>query len=105
MFCDAVKLCNDKITSLDNIQTIFNIKSAMNKGDISDTLLKYFPDTIAVTRPKVQTKAIPKPNWVSGFIEGEGNFAIKILKNSKYKSGYSARVWFQVNQHYRDDLQ
>lgn len=89
---------------MDNIQTVLNIKSAMNKGGISDTLLSYFPDTIAVTRPEVQTKAIPNPNWVSGFIEGEGNFAIKILKNSKYKSGYSARVWFQVNQHYRDDL-
>jgi len=34
----------------------------MNKGGISDTLLNYFPDTIAVTKPEVQTKAIPNPN-------------------------------------------
>lgn len=62
MFCEVVKLCNDKKLSLDNIQTILNIKATMNKGNISETFLKEFPNTIARIKPEVQTKAIPSPH-------------------------------------------
>jgi hypothetical protein len=80
-----------------------NIKAAMNKGGISEILLKYFPNTVAISRPYVKFQAIPNSFWVAGFVDGEGNFSIKITKNNKYKMGSSARVWFQVNQHYRDN--
>jgi len=58
-FCEIVELCNAKISSLDNIQTILNIKAAMNKGVISDTLLESFPNTVAISRPDIKPQAIP----------------------------------------------
>jgi len=103
LFCEIVKLCNAKISSLDSIQTILNIKAAMNKGGISDMLLESFPNTVAISRPDVKPQAIPNSFWVTGFVDGEGNFSIKITKNNQYKTGSSVRVWFQVNQHYRDN--
>ena len=47
-------------------------------------------------RPIIQNQIIPDPNWVSGFIEGEGSFYIKISN----KDQVSFR--FLVTQHERD---
>jgi len=59
LFCEIMNLCNAKISSLDSIQTILNIKAAMNKGGISDTLLESFPNTVAISRPYIKPQAIP----------------------------------------------
>lgn len=40
--------------------------------------------------------------WVSGFIDGEGNFAILLNRNPTITLGYQAQLRFSVCQHVRD---
>ena len=42
------------------------------------------------------------PNWITGFVDGEGCFHIAINKNSKSKTGFQVTPEFTVVQHERD---
>jgi hypothetical protein len=70
----------------DGLQKIVSIKASMNSNGLSDVLKAEFPDVIPVPRPLVVDKDIKDPNWVAGFVDGEGCFFIDI-----YKTGCFAR--------------
>lgn len=80
---------------------IVSIKASMNKG-LSEDLKTAFPNVTPVSKPFVDVAIIPDPNWVAGFVSGEGCFSINIAKSSSCKTG--SRVWssFQITQHSRD---
>ena len=42
------------------------------------------------------------PNWVSGFVDGEGTFYVGINKNDTMKIGYQVLPEFRVVQHKKD---
>jgi hypothetical protein len=42
------------------------------------------------------------PDWVTGFVDAEGTFAIKVIKRSKYKLGWNAEPSFSINMHSKD---
>jgi hypothetical protein len=42
------------------------------------------------------------PQWVVGFIDGEGCFHISIARNSTMKLGYQVSLEFTITQHIRD---
>jgi len=42
------------------------------------------------------------PDWVSGFVDGEGTFYVGINKNSTMKSGYQVLPEFRIVQHKKD---
>jgi len=42
------------------------------------------------------------PQWVSGFVDGEGTFYVGINKNSTMKIGYQVLPEFRIVQHKRD---
>lgn len=44
------------------------------------------------------------PNWVTGFVDGEGCFFINIVKVTDQKIDYSVKLQIIVGQHYRDKL-
>lgn len=52
--------------------------------------------------PERGMASIPDPNWVSGFVTGEGNFDVKITKSLTHKLGYRVSLRFRVSQHVRD---
>ena len=108
-------------TSLDGLQQIINIKASLNLG-ISEIVKSEF-EVKPVKRPEIQTTTIPDPNWVSGFVSGEGKFDAGIrtssysqIKNIKdislssdtylNKSGEIRRgrvyLRFRLTQHERD---
>nr|UYR51097.1 hypothetical protein [Morchella crassipes] len=64
----------------EGVQEIVNLKASMNFGELSDNLLSAFPNTVAVSRPIVKDPVIYDPEWVSGFVEGEGCFFVNIYK-------------------------
>lgn len=72
----------------------------MNLG-LSELLKFEFNNFTPVERPIIFTKYIPNPNWISGFVTGEGNFDVKI-HNSKNKIGYRVRLRFRIWKHERD---
>ena len=42
------------------------------------------------------------PQWVAGFIDGEGCFHVSIVNNKTMKTGYEVQLQFSITQHIRD---
>lgn len=60
-----------------------------------------FPNTKSVLRPLVESSEIPHPQWLAGFVSGEGCFFINIFKATT-KLGFAVTLVFQLTQHSRD---
>jgi hypothetical protein len=85
---------------IEGLQQIINIKASMNLG-LSDIIKSDFNNIIPVERPIILITNIPDPNWISGFVTGEGSFDVSI-KQSKNKIGYQVLLRFRISQHQRD---
>ena len=62
---------------------IVNLRASMNNG-LSDMLKAAFPETKPVPRLDIEFQGIPNPNWVSGFVEGEGCFLIRVQEHKQF---------------------
>lgn len=56
-----------------------------------------------IERPLIKFKGIVHPNWLVGFVDGEGCFHVKI-KNAKSSLGYQVLITFSIAQHSRDEF-
>lgn len=73
----------------------------MNLG-IDEEIKKEFNNIVSVNRPlTIEAENIPDPQWIAGFVNGEGTFDVKIYK-SKTKIGYAVQLRFRIPQHERD---
>lgn len=45
---------------------------------------------------------IINPNWISGFVDGEGTFYVGVNKNASMKTGYQVLPEFRIVQHEKD---
>lgn len=72
----------------------------MNQG-LSSNLKIVFPNTNPIARPIINFQGIPHPNWLVGFIDGEGCFYVSTRKN---KSKLGVGMIFSISQHSRDHL-
>jgi LAGLIDADG endonuclease len=101
LFKQIVELMNNNAyLNIEGIHQIINIKAAMNLG-LSEILRSEFKDFNQVERPLIQTETIPVPYWVTGFVDGEGTFDIKIY-SSKTNVGFAVQLRFRIPQHERD---
>jgi hypothetical protein len=95
LFKEIVNLLNNKIHfTLEGIQKIVNLRASINKG-LSEDLKKSFSNTIPFTKIITNNFKEINPNWLVGFVDGEGSFYVKPVK-----SGFS--VNFSISQHIRD---
>lgn len=101
LFSMIVDLMNKKehLTE-EGVIKIISIRSSMNKG-LSDSLKKAFPAAKQVDRPLIHSQNIKSPLWLVGFVDGEGTFHIKIVKN-KNNTKNQVMLYFSVTQHSRD---
>ena len=90
-------------SSIEGINKILSIKKSMNKG-LSDTLKINFPTILPEPRPEVSGLSIPDPNWLRGFVDEEGYFYVRSLKNKNYSTGFSVNLIFSISQHVRDEV-
>ena len=81
------------------------MKYLLNLG-LSEELKLAFPTAtaISVDRPLITWSGIPDTDWVAGFIDGEGCFYVKAVKNAKYSAGYSVGLLVQISQDSRDNV-
>jgi len=112
LFKQIVELMDNKAhLTIEGFNKIINIKAAMNLG-LSDSFKSEFkklalpvPASVAasaaIEKPLIQTEIIPDPNWISGFVDGEGTFDIKIY-SSKTNVGFAVQLRFRIPQHERD---
>lgn len=42
------------------------------------------------------------PNYITGFVDGEGSFIVKILKRSRLRVGFEVQLCFQITSHPKD---
>nr|UYR50779.1 hypothetical protein [Morchella crassipes] len=77
------------------------IKASINKG-LSDILKADFPNTIPVPRPLIVDEEIKDPNWLAGFVSGEGCFMVVIAKSKSTRCGFHPRLSLTVRKHERD---
>ena len=47
---------------------------------------------------------IPDPQWLAGFISGEGCMLVRVKKSTRHRLGFGVELVFQMNQHIRDKL-
>lgn len=89
-----------KHLTLKGLVNIVSIETSMNLG-LSHYLSRAFPKIIPTVRRLVENMKIIDPNWISGFVSGEGNFFISVI-NSKTKVGKQVVLIFSITQHSRD---
>jgi hypothetical protein len=117
LFSSVVDLIKSKEhLSVKGLNKVLACKASMNRG-LSKFLIESFPGIIPVDRVQFQVSNIPDPtppgldlplwvdpNWMAGFISGEGSFYVVLSKHKSYKTGYSVLLNFVVGQHSRDLL-
>jgi len=86
--------------TIKGIQQIVNIKANMNLG-ISNFIKLEFIETKPVQRPIIKTTTIHDPQWISGFVSGDGNFDAGV-RSSKNIIGYNVYLRFRITQHAKD---
>lgn len=102
LFKQALELVHRKqhLTS-EGLQKIVNIRASMNNG-LTEVLTESFPNVTPISRPLVLNQEIKDPNWLAGFVSGEGCFYIEITKSNTHKIGHKILLKFLIGQHSRD---
>src|SRR5436305_7466619 len=80
---------------------ILTLYASINKG-ISKKVFQYFSDIKPIK--KIITKLPNKlnPNWVSGFVAGDGSFVLGLRKQENNSKIFRIYYSFSVTQHSRD---
>ena len=103
LFKQAVNLLNFKaISDIEMVRQIISIRASMNWG-LSDTLKTEFISVVPVSRPTVNSEGMLHPNWLIGFVDGEGCFYVN-TKKAKTLSGIQVIMTFSIDQHVRDEV-
>jgi len=81
LWLQIINLLNDrKHLTLEGIKQIVSLKSILNFG-LSENLNLEFPNLETSERPNYNPdNRILNPNWINGFVEGDGSFFITIKK-------------------------
>jgi hypothetical protein len=96
------KIVKGEHLSAKGLEEIVNIKASLNLG-LSDSFKTIFPKTVPVTRPLIENITITHPEWMAGFVSGEGCFLVEMSKYGGDKlDGVS--LTFKVSQLLRDEL-
>lgn len=104
LFKQAIELLSLNMQSdIGKLYEIIGLKAAMNSG-LSDKLKHEFLNVISAKRPVVNFTKIPNPNWLAGFVDGEGCFYVNTKTAKGYLTGYQIIMSFSIAQHVRDEL-
>ena len=82
--------------------TLINLEKNCSNKVLSKSLNRYYSisiipiDTSQILRSKLD------PNFVSGFIDGEGSFSVTFIKDKSYKSGWQIKTSFSIGLHKKD---
>jgi len=104
LFKQAVELMEQKehLTS-EGLAKIVALKASMNMGlSVRSELKAVFPKIIPIARPLVQNLSIPDPQWVAGFVNGEGCFHVSVYKSKTTILGEAVKLILTITQHSRD---
>jgi LAGLIDADG DNA endonuclease family protein len=102
LFNKIVRLINAKAhLTKEGLHQIINIKASLNLG-MSENLKSYFTKITPIERPIIKTTNIPDPQWLAGFVSGEGCFDVNLKKSKTHKVGHQVILRISIKQHERD---
>jgi len=81
--------------------TILTIYASINRG-VSKKVLKHYTDIIPIDKPVINLPDSLNPQWVSGFVAGDGGFSIYIRSAKDYILGEKVYCRFHIAQHSKD---
>jgi len=106
LFKIGVKMLNDKShLTIEGLGKFIALRASVNLG-LSPDLKASFPNVIPVQRPLVKDQQTKDPQWLAGFVSGDGCFLIKIQNSSSQvggKIGANLSLKFQITQHSKDE--
>lgn len=100
--------------TLEGFLNILSKYAAINTG-VSSKISKHYPNIIASERPEFTLPDVLEPQWVSGFISGDGGFSIIIrpkkssntistnIEKPNIEDGYRIEFRMHVTQHRKDE--
>ena len=101
LFKKAYELINNKQhLTLNGLLELIALKASSNWG-LNQNLKEAFPNIVPVSRSQPNNQ-ISSPEWLVGFVSGEGNFMIRLMNSSTHKLGYQVGLRFQITQHSKD---
>ena len=80
---------------------ILSYYASINRG-ASKKVLKHYPDILPAGRPIVNLPENLNPQWVSGFVAGDGGFSIYIRPANDYVLKEKVYCRFHIAQHIKD---
>ena len=69
---------------------------------LSKSLNRNYSTNITSSDTSQNKKSKLEPNFVSGFIDGEGSFSVTFIKDKSYKSGWQIKTSFSIGLHKKD---
>ena len=69
---------------------------------LSESLSRCYSTSITSTDTSQIFESKLDPNFVSGFIDGEGSFSVTFIKDKSYKSGWQIKTSFSIGLHKKD---
>lgn len=83
--------------------TLMGLERGYQNKVLSKPLNKYYSTIITKTTDTSQNlESKLDPNFVSGFIDGEGSFSVTFIKDKSYKSGWQLKTSFSIGLHKKD---
>lgn len=94
---------NNRKLSQEQFEKILAYRANLNTGS-SEELKNAFPNVCPVPRPFFALQEIPSPQWLIGFIDGEGCFIINTQQSISTSGKTLNKTWlsFYITQHTRD---
>lgn len=80
---------------------ILSYYASINKG-ISKKVQEYFPNIMAADKPVISLPETLNPQWVSGFVAGDGGFSIYVRAGKDYVLLEKVYCRFHIAQHVKD---
>jgi hypothetical protein len=94
-------ILNKKHLTNEGFLTILSYYAAINRG-VSKKVLNYYPNIIPSDKPIIILPNNLNPQWVSGFVAGDGGFAIYVRPAKDYALLEKVSCKFHIAQHSKD---
>ena len=80
---------------------VFSYYASINKG-VSKKVWNYYPDILPADKPIINLPEKLNPQWVSGFVGGDGGFSIYVRSVNDYALKEKVYCRFHIAQHSKD---
>ena len=92
---------NGKHLTKEGLLKILSYYASINRG-VSKKVQKYFSNIIPINKPIISLPDNLNPQWVSGFVGGDGGFSIYVRSAKDYVLSEKVYCRFHIAQHVED---